>query len=349
MRSQRIVRPDTAFSVASTKQRRKVAPEPALLTSEVREWRRLNEFPDYEISNDGRLRRCTAGSNMKAGVLIRVTFSKGGYPKYGLTSPDGKRHYRNAHSLVADEFLDPMPLPGMLVLHDDDNRLNCRDTNLKWGTGAQNVADAKRNGLWEEGDQHSSARKPWTRPRGEGHSASKLTDEKVRSILADHRTGPAIAYDHGVDSAVIYRIKRGLIWKHITNPDWQEKTNERMRDASLRQRRPREKDEKHLRFIRSLPCCICGAAGSDPAHIRSASLIHGKSSTGMAEKPSDSWVTPLCRAHHDEQHKAGDELKWWASKGVDPFGLALALHHASGDEEIAEGILRSHMLASKEK
>jgi hypothetical protein len=54
-------------------------------------------------------------------------------------------------------------------------------------------------------------------------------------------------------------------------------------------------------------------------------------------------VGPAVPEHHDEQHAAGNELLWWASKGIDPFGLALALHHASGDDEIAESILRSHM------
>lgn len=107
-------------------------------------------------------------------------------------------------------------------------------------------------------------------------------------------------------------------------------------------KRPREKDGAHLKWIRTLRCCICGAPGPDPAHIRSANPLYGKRETGGAEKPSDKFSVPLCRPHHDEQHDAGDELKWWASKGIDPFGLALALHHATGDDEIADGILHSH-------
>lgn len=109
-----------------------------------------------------------------------------------------------------------------------------------------------------------------------------------------------------------------------------------------RSRRPRVTDEVHLKWIRTLRCCLCGAPGPDPAHIRSASAIHGKRETGMQEKSSDRWVVPLCRAHHDEQHKAGNELLWWASTGIDPFGLALALHHATGDDEIADGILHAN-------
>lgn len=111
--------------------------------------------------------------------------------------------------------------------------------------------------------------------------------------------------------------------------------------ASTKQRRPRDRDEKHLAFIRTLRCCICGAPGPDPAHIRSASSVHGKRETGGAEKPSDKWVVPLCRVHHDQQHSI-NEIKFWATYGVDPFGLALSLYAHSGDDELAESILNAN-------
>lgn len=93
----------------------------------------------------------------------------------------------------------------------------------------------------------------------------------------------------------------------------------------LRQREPRQRDEKHLDFIRSLPCCICGGIDTEAAHIQTASLENGKLHTGMSEKPSDKWAVPLCNRHHREQHASGNELKWWQAKGIDPFMLALTL------------------------
>lgn len=95
----------------------------------------------------------------------------------------------------------------------------------------------------------------------------------------------------------------------------------------MTQRQPREEDPAYLAYIRTLSCLVCLRSGpSDPAHLRSASLQYAKRLTGMGEKPDDKWTLPLCRPHHDEQHRQ-NELSWWASKGIpDPFGRAEELY-----------------------
>lgn len=92
----------------------------------------------------------------------------------------------------------------------------------------------------------------------------------------------------------------------------------------LRQRQPRERDEAHLNYIRSLSCCICGGIDTEAAHIRTASLENGKLHTGMSEKPSDKWAVPLCNRHHREQHSM-NEMEFWKKYGIDPFLLAIGL------------------------
>ena len=42
-------------------------------------------------------------------------------------------------------------------------------------------------------------------------------------------------------------------------------------------------------------------------------------------KVSDEFTVPLCRGHHREVHRCGDEAAWWATAGVDPLGVANAL------------------------
>ena len=100
---------------------------------------------------------------------------------------------------------------------------------------------------------------------------------------------------------------------------------------TLRQREPRVKDNKHLDFIRSQPCCICkDNTSTEAAHIRTGNIGIGKPYTGKGEKPSDKWALPLCNRHHREQHTM-NEMAFWKMYDIDPFILAITLRrHGEG-------------------
>jgi hypothetical protein len=40
---------------------------------------------------------------------------------------------------------------------------------------------------------------------------------------------------------------------------------------------------------------------------------------------SDEFVVPLCRSHHRELHRSGDEYLWWETVGIDPLKIARKL------------------------
>jgi hypothetical protein len=40
---------------------------------------------------------------------------------------------------------------------------------------------------------------------------------------------------------------------------------------------------------------------------------------------SDEFTVPLCRGHHREVHRSGDEAAWWKKAGIDPSITARAL------------------------
>ena len=105
----------------------------------------------------------------------------------------------------------------------------------------------------------------------------------------------------------------------------------------MRQRRPREKDEAHLTWLRQLPCLVCGKQDVEAAHVRFAAREWGKRETGKGERPSDYWAVPLCSTHHRNQHGEGERL-WWGAIGLDPVPIASALHHATGDDEMGLAI-----------
>jgi hypothetical protein len=45
----------------------------------------------------------------------------------------------------------------------------------------------------------------------------------------------------------------------------------------------------------------------------------------MGRKVSDEFTVPLCRGHHREVHRYGDEAAWWQKAGLDPTVAARAL------------------------
>ena len=106
------------------------------------------------------------------------------------------------------------------------------------------------------------------------------------------------------------------------------------------QRRPREKNDSHLKFIRSLPCLICDDGTTvEAAHVRYGDRSVKKPQTGIGTKPDDKYTVPLCGKHHREQHMEGERL-WWSQWGIDPVKVALALYAESGDQERGEQIVQ---------
>ena len=104
--------------------------------------------------------------------------------------------------------------------------------------------------------------------------------------------------------------------------------------TALRQRQPRQHVASHLAFIRKLPCVICqNNVETQAAHVRMSDSTVAKPYCGIAMKPDDMFTVPLCGAHHNAQHKHGNEREWWRLMDLDPVKIALALYVASGDYE----------------
>ena len=81
----------------------------------------------------------------------------------------------------------------------------------------------------------------------------------------------------------------------------------------------RVRDRDHVRYVAKQPCLVCGRQPADPHHLRFAQ------SRAFARKVSDEFTVPLCRGHHREVHRCGDEAAWWQKIGIDPSLSARAL------------------------
>jgi hypothetical protein len=93
----------------------------------------------------------------------------------------------------------------------------------------------------------------------------------------------------------------------------------------------RERDSGHLRFVASQPCLVCGRVPSDAHHIKFAE------SWTVGRKVSDKFTVPVCRLHHRDLHRRGNERAWWQTKGIDPLPVAAALWAVTHDVDPVHG------------
>jgi hypothetical protein len=81
----------------------------------------------------------------------------------------------------------------------------------------------------------------------------------------------------------------------------------------------RIRDRHHIRRVMKQSCLVCGRQPSDPHHLR---FVQPRA---FGRKVSDEFTVPLCRTHHREIHRCGDEQVWWHKAGIDPLATAHAL------------------------
>ena len=81
----------------------------------------------------------------------------------------------------------------------------------------------------------------------------------------------------------------------------------------------RVRDRDHVKHVAKQPCLVCGRQPADAHHLRFAQ------SRALGRKVSDEFTVPLCRGHHREVHRHGDEGAWWQKAGIDSAAAARAL------------------------
>ena len=81
----------------------------------------------------------------------------------------------------------------------------------------------------------------------------------------------------------------------------------------------RIRDRDHVKSVAKQPCLVCGRRPADAHHLRFAQSL------ALGRKVSDEFTVPLCRGHHREVHRCGDEAAWWNKTGIDPTAAARVL------------------------
>lgn len=114
------------------------------------EWRSIDEYPAYEVSTGGEVRRVLPwknGGNREGRVppyTLKAKVGRHGYAEVGLHNAFGQKTCKT-HVLVALTFIGPRP-EGQQILHLDANKMNPSLSNLRYGTQSENEADKKVQG-----------------------------------------------------------------------------------------------------------------------------------------------------------------------------------------------------------
>lgn len=170
--------------------------------------------------------------------------------------------------------------------------------------------------------ESTSRERKFARPRQLAIFLSRLcTDASLadigESFKRDHSTAlhsfelmEILVYTDAAIAAAYNKIKASLDFKP---QHW----------SNLKSDKPRE-NSRHTKFVKGLACVKCGIHPCDPAHIRVGT------DGGANLKPSDIYVVPLCRRHHDLQHNKG-ERTFWGKDLERAIELAKYLYSVSGD------------------
>jgi hypothetical protein len=81
----------------------------------------------------------------------------------------------------------------------------------------------------------------------------------------------------------------------------------------------RTRSKRHLAFVAAQPCLVCQRRPCDAHHLKFAEP------RSLGRKVSDEFTVPLCRNHHEELHRHGNEVAWWANVQIAPIAVAKEL------------------------
>lgn len=158
---------------------------------------------EYLVDADGELWLKTAD-----GLQQLPQHLSGKYPAVTLRDSSGQGRSHRVHVLVALAFLGPCP-QGMEVLHWDDDPMNKKLSNLRYGTRGDNLRDAVRNGRKAVGEACTVS----VLKEGEVVAARQLLMAGIGTTEAARRLN--------LPRAAVRGMVRGASWLHLDDPpEW---------------------------------------------------------------------------------------------------------------------------------
>ena len=172
------------------------------------EWRVIEDFPDYAVSNLGRVKRAkdNARGNVKAGIMLRQNLKRNGYLQVTLTNGQTTKSM-GVHRIVLFSF-HGLPINGQQANHKDGNKQNNSISNLEWVSPSEN-----RFHSYAIGTSRAETIK------GEKHGNSRFKNGEIwliKKLLASRKISQRqIARMFNTNQSHISAISIGKVWNHI--------------------------------------------------------------------------------------------------------------------------------------
>ena len=96
----------------------------------------------------------------------------------------------------------------------------------------------------------------------------------------------------------------------------QGKSHRRPKPSSPIRKEVRRRNKAHLAFVAAQPCLVCQRSPCDAHHLKFAQP------RSLGRKVSDEFTVPLCREHHRDLHRFGNEVAWWTNLQIEPIEVA---------------------------
>lgn len=130
------------------------------MNSQAPEWKPVCGFEEfYEVSSVGEVRSRDRVTHLERSGKLQNAVFKGKILKQNKTSSgylsvsfsrDGVRKTLMTHRVVCEAF-NGSKKEGLVVAHNDGDKLNNVPSNLRWTTYSENEQDKKLHGRWKAG------------------------------------------------------------------------------------------------------------------------------------------------------------------------------------------------------
>ena len=169
---------------------------------QMEEWRKIDGYPNYSVSNLGNVR------NDKTGKALKRVLQNRGYYQIGLyTKGTGAQPAMMKVSRVVAQAFIPNPLDHPIVDHIDRDKANDSVSNLRWCTSQQN----NRNRTKSTGTSSRFKGVRWDAANKRWKVTTKINYRNIHIGVFEDETEAASAYNeyvrsHGLDEFFVLNV-----------------------------------------------------------------------------------------------------------------------------------------------